>query len=190
VPHLPLPTALRHHRLSGQRQVIELPPPPTVEITEHRLYKSWCARCGRWHYAQVELAGQVIGHSRMGVRIASLIAYLRTTLRLPVRLIKEYLLTVHNLLLSTGEITDLLHRVAETEQPKQSRCKRLLLRYTPASEAAPSCMVTKLRGEKKGKTAMSGCLPRLKVSATTSTTAHEREQLPVGYSAPSTKAHW
>jgi len=56
----------------------------------------------------------------MGVRIASLIAYLRTTLRLPVRLIKEYLLTVHNLLLSTGEITDLLHRVAETEQVQKA----------------------------------------------------------------------
>src|SRR4029078_12901637 len=46
-------------------------------------------------------------------RIASLIAYLRTSLRLPVRLIREYLLTVHKLLLSTGETSDLLHRGAE-----------------------------------------------------------------------------
>src|SRR5437867_3320329 len=34
---------LRHARLAGQRQVIELPPPQPVEITEHQLYKSWCA---------------------------------------------------------------------------------------------------------------------------------------------------
>jgi len=104
---------LRHHRLAGQRQVIELPPPQPVEITEHQLYKSWCARCSKWHYASVDLSGQVVGQSRVGVRVASLIAYLRTCLRLPVRLIREYLLTANNLLLSTGEISDLLHRVAE-----------------------------------------------------------------------------
>jgi hypothetical protein len=104
---------LCHYRLAGQRQVIELPPPQPVEITEHQLYKSWCARCQRWHYASVDLSTQVIGQSRMGVHIASLIAYLRTSLRLPVRLIREYLLSVHQLLISTGEIVELLHRVAQ-----------------------------------------------------------------------------
>jgi transposase len=54
----------------------------------------------------------------MGIRIASVIAYLRTTLRMPVRLIREYLHIVHNLLISTGEIADLLHRVAEAEAEK------------------------------------------------------------------------
>jgi hypothetical protein len=55
----------------------------------------------------------------MGVRITSLIAYLRTSLRLPVRLIKEYLHSVHSLLISTGEIVELLHRLAEAP-PVQS----------------------------------------------------------------------
>src|SRR6266540_657772 len=32
---------LRHASLAGRRQVIELPPPQPVEITEHQLYKSW-----------------------------------------------------------------------------------------------------------------------------------------------------
>ena len=49
-----------------------------------------------------------------------MIAYLRTTLRMPVRLIREYLHTIHNLLISTGEIGDLLHRVAEAERVKQA----------------------------------------------------------------------
>lgn len=61
-----------------------------------------------------------MGQSRMGVRIASLIAYLRTILRMPVRLIREYVFTMHNLLLSTGEIVDLLHRVAEEEKLQQT----------------------------------------------------------------------
>lgn len=104
---------LRHARLAGQRQVIELPPPQPVEITEHQLYKSWCPRCSKWHHAQVDVSTQVVGQGRMGVRIASLIAYLRTSLRLPVRLIREYLHTIHNLSISTGEVVGLLHRVAE-----------------------------------------------------------------------------
>jgi hypothetical protein len=49
----------------------------------------------------------------MGVRIACLVSYLRTALRMPVRLIREYLHSVHALRISTGEIVDLLHRVAE-----------------------------------------------------------------------------
>ncbi len=104
-----------------------------MEITEHQLYKGWCARCQKWHYASVDLNSQVIGQSRIGVRIASLIAYLHTALRLPVRLIREYLVTVHKLLLSTGEITDLLHRVAEA-QPVQKECRHIQqrVRHSPS----------------------------------------------------------
>jgi hypothetical protein len=110
---------LQHPQLALRRQVIELPPPPTVEVIEHQLYKGWCPRCEKWHHSHVDLSAQVIGQSRMGVRIASLIAYLRTSLRMPVRLIREYLQTMHNLLISTGEIVDLLHRVAHTEKVQQ-----------------------------------------------------------------------
>ena len=70
----------------------------------------------------------------MGVRIASLIAYLRTCLRLPVRLIQEYLRTRHDLVISTEEIpvgtsvapvgtsvaVDLLHRVAQADKVQQA----------------------------------------------------------------------
>lgn len=86
--------------------MIELPPPPVVEVTEHQLFKGWCARCCKWHYAsvKVDLSGQVVGQGRMGVRIASLIAHLRISLRIPVVLIKEYLHTIHNLTISVGEI--------------------------------------------------------------------------------------
>ncbi len=111
---------LQHPQLALRRQVIELPPPAPVEVTEHQLYKSWCPRCEKWHQAHVDLSTQVIGQSRMGVRITSLIAYLRTSLRLPVRLIREYLHSVHNLLISTGEIVDLLHRAAQADKVQQA----------------------------------------------------------------------
>lgn len=111
---------LRHPTLAKRRQVVELPPPQTVEVTEHQLFRSWCARCCKWHYARVELSGQVVGHGRIGVRIASLIAYLSTAMRMPIRLIKEYLYTVHSLTLSIGEVVGLLHRVAEASHLKEA----------------------------------------------------------------------
>lgn len=105
-------------RLHGQsvarrRQVIELPPPQPVEVTEHVVHKSWCPRCERWHTPRLDLRGVVLGHGRLGVRLISLIAYLRTELRMTVRAIRSYLKTVHALVLSIGEIVEVLHRVRE-----------------------------------------------------------------------------
>jgi hypothetical protein len=54
----------------------------------------------------------------MGVRISSLVAYLRTTMRLPIRAIQEYLETVHGLRLSVGEIQALTHGVRRQLQPE------------------------------------------------------------------------
>jgi len=111
---------LRHPTLAHRRQVIELPPPPPVEVIEHELFKSWCARCQKWHYARVDLSGQVDVRGRVGVGIATLVAYLRTTLRVPIRQITEYLYTVHGLTISNGEIVELLHRVAQAEPIKKT----------------------------------------------------------------------
>jgi transposase len=102
---------LRGHSIARRRQVIELPPPPPVTVTEHQVIKRWCPHCHRWRTPQLDLRGQVVGQGRLGVRITSLIAYLRTTLRLPIRLIRSYLQSLHGLTLSTGELVELLHRL-------------------------------------------------------------------------------
>jgi transposase len=103
--------------VARRRQVIELPPPQPVEVTEHVVMKSWCPRCERWHTPRLDLRGVVLGHGRLGVRLISLIAYLRTELRMTVRAIRNYLKTVHELVLSIGEITEVLDRVREAGQP-------------------------------------------------------------------------
>src|SRR5215469_4585789 len=46
-------------------------------------YKGWCAGCRKWYEAPVDLHEQVLGQGRIGVRLASIIAYLRTVMRLP-----------------------------------------------------------------------------------------------------------
>ena len=117
-----------NYRLSGEsldysREVVELPPPQPVEVIEHQVVKRWCPHCARWHSPQLDLSGQVFGQGRIGVRIAALVAYLRTTLRMPVRQVQAYLATLHNLHLSIGEIVELAHGV---RQQLQGQADKLL----------------------------------------------------------------
>lgn len=111
-----------HYELHGEsvdytREVIELPAPQPVEVIEHQVIKRWCPCCQGWRSPKLDLSGQVFGQGRIGVRIAGLVAYLRTTLRLPVRQIQQYLATLHNLELSVGEIAELSHKVGRELEP-------------------------------------------------------------------------
>ena len=105
-----------HYRLQGtsvdyRRQVIDLPPPQPVEVIEHQVLKRWCPHCQRWHSPQLDLTGQVFGQGRIGVRVASLVAFMALVLRVPMRRIQAYLRLVHQLRISTGEVVALLHAV-------------------------------------------------------------------------------
>jgi len=120
---------LRGESLDYRRQVVELPPPAKVEVIEHQVLKRWCPHCRRWRSPRLDLRGQVFGQGRIGVRIASLVAYLRTTLRLPVRPIRKYLATLHGLVLSVGEIVELAHDV---RQQLQGQAEQLLVQLRAA----------------------------------------------------------
>lgn len=109
---------LRGESIDYTREVIELPPPQAVDVIEHQVIKRWCPCCGAWRRPHLDLAGQVIGQGRIGVRIASLVSYLRTTLRLPFRVIQSYLATLHALQLSVGELVELTHAVCQQLQPQ------------------------------------------------------------------------
>lgn len=111
-----------HLRLGGMslarvREVIDLPPPPPVEVVHHRIFKGWCAQCQQWREAPVDFQEEVLGQGRLGVRLASLIATLRTVMRLPIRQIRELLRTLHGCEVSIGEIVEILHRLVAHAQP-------------------------------------------------------------------------
>jgi hypothetical protein len=93
---------LRGESLDYSREVVELPPPQPVAVIAHQVVKRWCPHWACWRRPQLDLTGQVFGQGRIGVRIASVVAYLRTTLRLPVRLVHSYLQTLHGRHLSIG----------------------------------------------------------------------------------------
>jgi transposase len=127
------------------RQVVDLPPPLPVEVTEHQVQRGWCSACHAWREAQLDLAGQVLGQGRLGLGIASLVAHLRTALRLTLRAIQRYLADWHGLRVSVGELVELLHRVAAHGAPavaaiRERACGRAVVHgdETPWREAGRS----------------------------------------------------
>ena len=75
-----------------------------------------------------------MGQGRIGVRLASLIATLRTVMRLPIRQIQLYLHTLHGVTISSGELVELLHRLKAQMQPHLDALKREI-RASPAVQA-------------------------------------------------------
>jgi transposase len=143
------PTQIIEHRISTcpacrsrlggvsvarRRQVIELPPPPPIEVTEHVIYHGWCSQCGTWREAPLDVSREVIGQGRMGVKLTSVIAYLRTVMRLPVRQIQTYLASLHGLKISSGEIVELLHRATGQLHSLVAALKQQI-RASPAVQA-------------------------------------------------------
>jgi transposase len=120
--------------VARRRQVIEIAPPAAVEVTEHVVYHGWCSQCQQWREAPLEVSAQVLGQGRLGVRITSLIAYLRTGMRLPVRQIQAYLTTIHGLKISVGEIVEVLHRLKKKMEPTLTALKAAI-RGSPAVQA-------------------------------------------------------
>lgn len=146
---LETPTQIVEHRLAGcptcqgrlsgvhlgrRRQVVDLPPPSPVEVTEHQVFRGWCSFCQAWREARLDLSGQVLGQGRIGVGIASLVAHLRLVVRAPVRVIQAWLNSVHRLRLSVGEICDLLRRVAAQGQGAVAQVRERI-RASPVVQA-------------------------------------------------------
>jgi hypothetical protein len=103
--------ALAGGSVKRTREVIEVTPTPAT-ITEHVYLERCCPGCGKRWTPAVDLRGQVVGQSRLGVGLLSLIATLRSEWRLPVRAIQQVLGSVHALSLSTGAVHGALGQVA------------------------------------------------------------------------------
>ena len=113
-----------------RRQVVDLPPPQPVEVVEYQRHSGWCAKCEQWHTPPAPVAGQTLGRGRFGVRLASLIATLRSSLRLTIRQIQQYLASLHGLTISVGAIVDVLQRVRQA-------CVPLVEELTAQARASP-----------------------------------------------------
>lgn len=97
------------------REVLEITPAP-VTVTEHVYLERCCPGCGQRWTPRVDLQGEVVGRSRLGIGLVSLIATLREEARLPLATIQTYLQSVHGLQLSVGGIVGALSQVARVGQ--------------------------------------------------------------------------
>ena len=97
------------------RQVIEIPV-IRYEVIEHRFLRCRCGVCGKNYVASADLSGEVIGKHRIGVRLMSLLVYLKQSCRMPVRSIQRLMKSLWGLHLSIGEIAEALHAAARFGQ--------------------------------------------------------------------------
>ena len=115
-------------RLSGgwvhsKRQTIEIPETP-IEIIEHVLIARWCGVCGKVHIPKLGIADGVIGKQRVGPRLMSLIATLVIAKRMPQKMVQRLLRGLFGVHISAGEITEVLHKVAEFAKATVQRILR------------------------------------------------------------------
>ncbi len=105
------------HKLSGGwvhrvRQIIEIPK-AAYEVIDHRMLRRHCGVCCKDHVARPDLSSDVVGRHRVGIRLMSLIVTLKKACRMTVTSIQRMLQSLYGLDLSRGEITEVLHAVAD-----------------------------------------------------------------------------
>lgn len=101
----------------GKRQTIEIPQTP-IEITDHVLIARRCGYCGKVHIPKLSIADGVVGKQRFGPHLMSLIATLAIAKRMPQRSIQKLLESLYGVHISLGEISEILHKVAEFAKKK------------------------------------------------------------------------
>lgn len=107
------------------RQVIDIPIVP-AEVIEHRYIARRCGYCGKVHTPRADLSDQVVGKHRVGVNLMSLIGYLSTAGRMTKRTIQGYLTAVYGLHLGLGEVSEILHTIAESGKEEMKGLLRLV----------------------------------------------------------------
>ncbi len=116
-------------------QVIELPVVAPLEITEHRILRRQCPRCGKRVLPKpVGLEAGRLGRCRFGPRLLAAIAVMATVERLPGRMIQERLRREYGLLISQGGIRGLLARMARAGRPAYDQIQQDV-RASPVAQA-------------------------------------------------------
>ncbi len=112
-------TALTGGWVQRRVQVIDLPPPAPIEVTEHALLTRRCPTCRVLVRPKPPgLAHGRIGQSRFGPRLLAAITVMHTSERLPLEHITARLAREHGVHLSRGGLIGLLRVVARRAKPQ------------------------------------------------------------------------
>lgn len=104
----------------GRYQEIDLPP-VTVDVTEHRYYRSQCA-CGALTGHPAPTSGV-----RYGARLLALTAYLSNRHYIPYQRIAEIIHDLFHLSVSPGTLVTAVRKLAATSRPAYDAIRRTLL---------------------------------------------------------------
>lgn len=108
------------------RQVVDTPM-QQANITEHVVFKRWCGHCRKRVYPKVDFSSLVIGKGRFGINLMALIATMREEENSPIDQIQDHLKMVYQLHVSSGEIVEMLHRLANISQDEYQKIHRHIL---------------------------------------------------------------
>lgn len=100
--------------IKWRHQVIDIPP-VKVEVMDHVFVERRCGVCGKRYTPNPDrvLSGVVAGKRSIGINLMSVICHLKTVCRVPINQIRTLLFTLWGLKISSGEIAEILHDVAE-----------------------------------------------------------------------------
>jgi transposase len=117
-PLTPSPTA---KEIMQQAELVLKP----VEITQHELRGSWCARCQQWHWPQ--LPAKVKAAGLMGPRLTALAGYVKSKLHVSYTGVADFFDEVLGFKVCRGYLTKVLHQqVSEAVAEPVNRLATLL----------------------------------------------------------------
>ena len=99
-PLTPSPTA---KQVFQQAELVDKP----VQVTQHELRGSWCARCQQWHWP--ELPSQVKAGGLMGPRLTALAGYVKSKLHVSFSGVADFFAEVLGFQVCRGYLTKVLH---------------------------------------------------------------------------------
>src|SRR3989338_9532967 len=94
-----------------------------VRNTRHDIHRKYCPRCKKMVEPDVP---NVLPHARFGLNLMLLVMYLRLGLRLPGNKVCEFLLTMHNLTLSEGEVVHILKQLVIAFGPYYAQLENMV----------------------------------------------------------------
>jgi len=95
---------------TAARQVHDIPPPPPVEVTEHRIHSGTCPQCGAKFSG--EFPEGVDGPVQYGPRFSSWIIYLACEQYIPLERLSATLLALFGIKISEGTIVNKMRKFA------------------------------------------------------------------------------
>ena len=99
----PLTPSSTTKRVFQQAELVAKP----VQVTQHELHGSWCARCQQWHWPQLPSAVKAGG--LMGPRLTALAGYVKSKLHVSYSGVADFFAEVLGFAVCRGYLTKVLH---------------------------------------------------------------------------------